>query len=68
MIFTVKVSDKGQMTLPVPARKKMKLNNGGWVLLEEKNGTYVMRSVAAKKETADEGQIKIWDTDKNSNE
>ena len=66
MIFTVMVSKKGQMTLPAPARKKMKLTNGGWVLIEERNGTLVMRSVVGKKEKTDEGQIKIWDTDKNA--
>lgn len=65
MIFTVMVSKKGQMTLPAAARKKMKLTNGGWVLIEEKSGCFVMKPVVGKKEEANEGQIKIWDTDKN---
>jgi len=63
MIFTVMVSKKGQMTLPAPARKKMKLTNGGWVLIEERNGSWVMRSVVGKKEEANKGQIKIWDSE-----
>lgn len=66
MIFTVLVSKKGQMTLPVAARKKMKLANGGWVLIEEKNGCLVMKSVTGKKEETNEGQISIWDSEKNS--
>ncbi len=68
MIFTVMVSKKGQMTLPAPARKKMKLANGGWVLIEERNGSWVMRSVVGKKAETNEGQIKIWDTDKSTGE
>lgn len=66
MIFTIMVSKKGQMTLPAAARKKMKLTNGGWVLMEEKNGYFVMKPVVGKKEEANESQIKIWNTDKNA--
>lgn len=74
-IKTTKVSDKGQVVIPVEFQKKMRLKKGDKVILMLKDGSIILQKseVVAKKLEKEFEHIqalsersfkKIWDNDK----
>jgi AbrB family looped-hinge helix DNA binding protein len=61
MKSTVTVSSRGQITLPSWFRKKMGIENGGVVRVEELNGKIVLTpAIVTEVEMYSDEQIKTW--------
>lgn len=59
---TLIVSSRGQLTLPVSLRKKFGIQEGGPVILEERNGEIVLKAaVILEVELYSDAQIAEWD-------
>lgn len=59
---TVIVSSRGQLTLPVSLRKKFGIQEGGPVILEERNGEIILKAaVVLEVELYSDAQIAEWD-------
>lgn len=59
---TVIVSSRGQLTLPVSLRKKFGIQEGGPVILEERNGEIILKAaVVLEVELYSDAQIEAWD-------
>lgn len=59
---TVIVSSRGQLTLPVNLRKKFGIQEGGPVILEERNGEIILKAaVVLEVELYSDAQIAEWD-------
>ena len=59
---TVIVSNRGQITLPAQVRKRLGIKPGSVVLVEEREGEFVLRPVG-EIELYTEQQIAEWDKD-----
>jgi AbrB family looped-hinge helix DNA binding protein len=58
------VSRRGQITLPATLRKRLGIQTGGLVILEERGGEVVLRPAAVVEiETYSDGEIAQWDRD-----
>ena len=56
------VSSRGQITLPASVRKRMGIQSGGVVTLEEKNNVVVLRPAAVVEiETYSDEEVARWD-------
>jgi AbrB family looped-hinge helix DNA binding protein len=56
------VSKRGQVTLPAPVRKRMGIQSGGVLTLEEKDNVVVLRPAAVVEiETYSDEEIARWD-------
>jgi AbrB family looped-hinge helix DNA binding protein len=56
------VSKRGQVTLPAPVRKRMGIQSGGVLTLEEKDNMVVLRPAAVVEiETYSDEEIARWD-------
>jgi AbrB family looped-hinge helix DNA binding protein len=56
------VSNRGQITLPASVRKRLGIQSGGIVTLEEKDNVLVLRPAAVvEMETYSEEEIAQWD-------
>jgi antitoxin PrlF len=56
------VSKRGQVTLPVSVRKRMGIQSGGVLTLEEKDNVVVLRPAAVVEiETYSDEEIARWD-------
>ncbi len=56
------VSSRGQITLPVKIRKRLGIESGGVVILEQKGGEVLLRPAAVLEvETYSEADIVRWD-------
>jgi len=61
---TLLVSNRGQITLPASVRKRLGIQSGGVVTLEEKENVVVLRPAAVVEiETYSEEEIAQWDKD-----
>ena len=61
---TLLVSNRGQITLPASVRKRLGIQSGGVVTLEEKENVVVLRPAAVVEiETYSEEEIARWDKD-----
>ena len=59
---TILVSNRGQITLPASVRKRLGIQTGGVVTLEEKENVVVLRPAAVVEiETYSEEEIARWD-------
>lgn len=59
---TLIVSSRGQLTLPVGLRKKFGIQEGGPVILEERNGEIILKAaVVLEVELYADAQIAEWD-------
>jgi antitoxin PrlF len=59
---SVMVSSRGQITLPVKVRKRLGIQSGGVVILEEKGSEILLRPAAViEVETYSEADIVRWD-------
>jgi len=58
------VSNRGQITLPASVRKRLGIQSGGIVTLEERDNVVVLRPAAVVEiETYSDGDIAQWDKD-----
>jgi antitoxin PrlF len=58
------VSTRGQITLPASVRKRLGIQSGGIVTLEERDNVVVLRPAAVVEiETYSDGDIAQWDKD-----
>jgi AbrB family looped-hinge helix DNA binding protein len=56
------VSSRGQITLPASVRKRLGLQSGGMVTLEERDNVVLLRPAAVVEiETYPDGEIARWD-------
>ena len=56
------VSGRGQITLPVKVRKRLGIQSGGVVILEDKGTEVLLRPAAViEAETYSEADIVLWD-------
>ena len=61
---TILVSNRGQITLPASVRKRLGIQSGGIVTLEEKENVVVLRPAAVIEiETYSDEEIARWDKD-----
>ncbi|MBP1699010.1 MAG: Antidote-toxin recognition MazE, bacterial antitoxin [Deltaproteobacteria bacterium] len=59
---TVLVSNRGQITLPASVRKRLGIQSGGVVTLEEKDNVVVLRPAAVvEMETYSDEEVARWD-------
>ena len=59
---TILVSNRGQITLPASVRKRLGIQSGGIVTLEEKENVVVLRPAAVVEiETYSDEEIARWD-------
>jgi AbrB family looped-hinge helix DNA binding protein len=59
---TLLVSNRGQITLPASVRKRLGIQSGGVVTLEEKENVVLLRPAAVVEiETYSEEEIAQWD-------
>jgi len=59
---TILVSNRGQITLPASVRKRLGIQSGGIVTLEEKENVVVLRPAAVIEiETYSDEEIAGWD-------
>jgi AbrB family looped-hinge helix DNA binding protein len=59
---TISVSNRGQITLPASVRKRLGIQSGGIVTLEEKENVVVLRPAAVVEiETYSDEEIARWD-------
>lgn len=60
----VVVSDRGQITLPAGLRKRLGIEAGGVVILEERSGEVVLKPAAVvAMETYSEQDVARWETE-----
>ena len=58
----VVVSERGQITLPAALRKRLGIEPGGVLVVEEKNGAVILRPAAVVAlETYSDADIARWD-------
>jgi AbrB family looped-hinge helix DNA binding protein len=58
------VSSRGQITLPAKVRKRLGIQGGGVVIVEEREGEIVLRPGAVMEiETYSDGDIARWDAE-----
>ena len=61
---SVVVSNRGQVTLPAGVRKRLGIEPGSVVILEERDGELVLRPAAViEVEHYSDEQIRAWDAD-----
>jgi len=61
MKHNVLVSDRGQITLPAPLRKRLGIQPGGVIVLEERDGELVLKPAAVVEiRTYSEEDIVAW--------
>jgi antitoxin PrlF len=59
---TLLVSNRGQITLPASVRKRLGIQSGGVVTLEEKDNVVVLRPAAiVEMETYSDEEVARWD-------
>ena len=59
---TLLVSNRGQITLPASIRKRLGIQSGGVVTLEEKDNVVVLRPAAVvEMETYSDEEVARWD-------
>ena len=59
---SIPVSRRGQITLPMPVRKRLGIESGGMVIVEEKEGELILRTgVVMAIDTYSDEDIGMWD-------
>jgi AbrB family looped-hinge helix DNA binding protein len=59
---TVIVSNRGQLTLPVGLRKKFGIQDGGPVIIEDRDGEIILKpAIVMEVELYSDEQISAWD-------
>ncbi|MCX5809246.1 MAG: AbrB/MazE/SpoVT family DNA-binding domain-containing protein [Proteobacteria bacterium] len=59
---SIPVSRRGQITLPMPVRKRLGIESGGMVIVEEKEGELILRTgVVMEIDTYSDEDMRIWD-------
>lgn len=59
---SIPVSKRGQITLPMPVRKRLGIESGGMVIVEERESELILRTgVVMEIDTYSDEDIKMWD-------
>ena len=59
---SIPVSRRGQITLPMPVRKRLGIESGGMVIVEERESELILRTgVVMEIDTYSDEDIRMWD-------